>query len=73
MREGEKATKQFRKAYRIDRLPLMKGGDEIVLRETGWTEEHCGYFDAIEAMDFYFPLNQGVANDCLQTENQAVE
>ncbi|HBE19300.1 MAG TPA: hypothetical protein DEG17_14690 [Cyanobacteria bacterium UBA11149] len=73
LREGQQATKQFRKAYRIDRLPLMKGGDEIVLRETGWTEEHCGYFDAIEAMEFYFPLNQGVANDYLQVENEAVE
>ncbi|MFB8787646.1 MAG: hypothetical protein U7123_02035 [Potamolinea sp.] len=73
LREGKKATKQFRKAYRIDRLPIIKGGDEIALRETGWTEENCGYFDAIEAMEFYLPLNQGVANDCLQTENQAVE
>jgi hypothetical protein len=73
LREGQQATKQFRKAYRIDRLPLMKGGDEIVLRETGWTEEHCGYFDAIEAMEFYFPLNQGMANDCLQAENETVE
>ncbi|NJS09441.1 MAG: hypothetical protein HC789_03190 [Microcoleus sp. CSU_2_2] len=73
LREGQKATKQFRKAYRIDRLPLMKGGDEIALGETGWTEKHCGYFDAIEAMDFYFPLNQGVSDDCLQAENQAVE
>ncbi|CBN58549.1 MULTISPECIES: Cas10/Cmr2 second palm domain-containing protein [Kamptonema] len=73
LREGQPATKHFLKAYRIDRLPLMKGGDEIVLRETGWTEEHCGYFDAIEAMDFYFPLNKGVSDDCLQAENQAAE
>jgi hypothetical protein len=73
LREGQKATKQFRRAYRIDRLPSLKGGDDIVLRETGWTEEHCGYFDAIEAMDFYFPLNQGVPDDCLQAENQAIE
>lgn len=73
LREGQPATKQFRKAYRIDRLPFIEGGDEIVLRETGWTEKHCGYFDAIEAMEFYFPLNQGVTNDCLQAENEAAE
>jgi hypothetical protein len=73
LREGQPATKQFRKTYRIDHLPLMKGGDEIVLGETGWTAKHCGYFDAIEAMEFYFPLNQGVANDCLQAENEAAK
>ncbi|MDY7006109.1 MAG: hypothetical protein SWX82_19820 [Cyanobacteriota bacterium] len=58
LREGKEATKEFRKAYKIDNLPHIEGGDGGVLQEEGWTEGRCGYFDAIEAMEFYFPLNK---------------
>jgi hypothetical protein len=27
----------------------------------GWQAGRCGYFDAIEAMDFYIPLEERVA------------
>lgn len=59
LREGQQATKEFMKAYRIERLPPLKGGDELRLQTSGWTGDGCGYFDAIEAMEFYFPLKQG--------------
>ncbi|MCC5660353.1 hypothetical protein LC608_25920 [Nostoc sp. XA010] len=58
LREGKDAVKQFRTAYKIDQLPFIKGGDELALQSEGWMEESCGYFDAIEAMEFYFPLKQ---------------
>ena len=69
LREGAEATRQFRKAYSIDKLPIIKGGDELALQTSGWTEQRCGYFDAIEAMEFYFPLNQGESGERVQTEN----
>jgi hypothetical protein len=58
LREGKDAVRQFCTAYKIDELPVIKGGDELGLKSEGWTEKRCGYFDAIEAMEFYFPLNQ---------------
>lgn len=75
LREGPKARKQFLKAYGIEKLPEISGGaiDRDTLQTTGWVERRCGYFDAIEAMDFYFPLNQGEASDSLPTENEIVE
>ncbi|AFZ28136.1 hypothetical protein Cylst_6170 [Cylindrospermum stagnale PCC 7417] len=76
LRDGQEATRQFLKAYRIDTLPPVKEvSDEI--QTSGWVSDsdsenellRCGYFDAIEAMEFYFPLNKGESGDCLQTEN----
>ncbi len=58
LREGGNATAQFLKAYRIEKLPHIEGGDEVKLQTEGWMEKYCGYFDAIEAMEFYFPLKQ---------------
>jgi hypothetical protein len=75
LREGEDATKQFLKAYGIEKLPKISGveGDCDKLQTTGWIKRRCGYFDAIEAMDFYFPLNQGEASDSVSTENETAE
>jgi hypothetical protein len=69
LREGQEATRQFLKAYKIDSLPPVKGvSDEI--QTSGWasnidSELRSGYFDAIEAMEFYFPLNRGESSDYL--------
>ncbi|WP_017662276.1 Cas10/Cmr2 second palm domain-containing protein [Baaleninema simplex] len=74
LREGRKATNEFRKAYSIGDLPLLKGGYDLDdLQTNGWTEDRCGYFDAIEAMEFYFPLKQGDSDDCLHIANEVVE
>ncbi len=58
LRKGEREVKQFKIDYRIENLPSIKNGNNVnlTLKKGGWTEKHCGYFDAIEAMDFYFPL-----------------
>ncbi|GAA6618072.1 Cas10/Cmr2 second palm domain-containing protein [Scytonema sp. NUACC26] len=68
LREGQDATKQFLTACCEHKLPAIREASDTV-QTTGWVEQRCGYFDAIEAMEFYFPLNKGESSDCLQTEN----
>jgi hypothetical protein len=74
LRDGQEATRQFIKAYKIDTLPpVQQVSDEI--QTSAWVSDsdsdsdneqlRCGYFDAIEAMEFYFPLQKGDKNDCL--------
>jgi hypothetical protein len=54
LREGPDATQRFLVAYG-EKLPIL---DETAsgLQETGWHDHTCGYFDVIEAMDFYVPV-----------------
>jgi hypothetical protein len=58
LRQGKEAVKQFLNVYKIDHLPTfpIQNGIEKTLRKSGWDDEHCGYFDAIEAMDFYLDI-----------------
>ncbi len=75
LRSGPEATKQFLKAYGIDSLPKIPQSeiDTDRLYSEGYAEERCGYFDAIEAMDFYFPLNGGVGSDSIHTEDETAK
>lgn len=57
LRQGHEATKQFRQVYRLKSLPQFPKADDR-LGEEGWWKEICGYFDAIEAMEFYIPLGE---------------
>jgi len=54
LRAGGPAVEQFRNAYRLPELPELDKSTPI-LQATGWAGI-CGYFDAIEALDFYMPL-----------------
>jgi hypothetical protein len=64
LREGADATKHFLHLYSSDNsyLPSLSNLDSKDFRQRGWTDdprtnqEVCGYFDAIEAMDFYINL-----------------
>jgi hypothetical protein len=59
LRIGPEATKEFLTAYQLTTLPVIPGSDRRLkspLAEQGWLDNTCGYFDAIEAMDFYIPL-----------------
>lgn len=59
LRRGPVATKEFLTAYQLEALPIMPGSDRRLkspLAKQGWLDTTCGYFDAIEAMDFYIPL-----------------
>lgn len=53
------AVEYFLKAYNLTRLPDIPEMPEMSRR--GWQAGRCGYFDAIEAMDFYIPLEERVA------------
>ncbi len=55
LRDGGQSVKLFRKNYGIKSLPEIPGQS---MRETGWHGEDCGYFDAIEAIDFYVHLEK---------------
>ncbi len=59
LREGPEAVARFRSAYSLETLPLLAEGIEA-LQTTGWDGAgRCGYFDAVEAMDFFLPLDWG--------------
>lgn len=54
LRQGARAVTTFRHAFRLPNLPSLGGA--ATLAETGWDGDRCGYFDAIEALDFYISL-----------------
>lgn len=55
LRRGPEATKRYLTQYGMRQLPPTPqfGSD---MREKGWDDGRCGYFDAIEALDFYLAL-----------------
>jgi hypothetical protein len=55
LREDPERTSQFLKLYRMGDLPGYAAAPST-LREQGWLDGICGYFDPIEALDFYIPL-----------------
>ena len=69
LRQGSEAVEQFRESYEQSLLPVIlesptdniQDNKKTAVRQTGWhPDKHkCGYFDAIEAMDFYVPLYAG--------------
>jgi hypothetical protein len=54
LRKGLDGTQEFLKTYNTP-LPELDV-DVQELQDTGWYGDRCGYFDAIEAMDFYVAL-----------------
>lgn len=56
LRKGADGVRAFRNNYRIDELPDVSTQPDM--RTTGWQGEDCGYFDAIEALDFFIPLDE---------------
>ena len=54
LREGPEATKHFLALYNLS-LPEVPGEPDLTV--SGWHGSgRCGYWDAIEALDFYVPL-----------------
>jgi len=76
LRQGIDATHKFLKNYRIkdEQLPLFPefSGQSTDLAKKGWLNGVCGYFDAIEAMDFYISL-RGESDVNVSIDNQTVE
>lgn len=57
LRSGPHAVEQFRANYGVEELPEISG--QSAMKITGWAGGDCGYFDAIEALDFYVHLSNG--------------
>jgi len=56
LRDGPGAVKQFLHIYNLKLLDVPGRPD---MKEQGWQGDECGYFDVIEALDFYVPLKGG--------------
>ena len=60
LRNGKSATQEFLTAYQLQKLPDLPSTVNQTIRddlaETGWHNDVCGYFDIIEALNFYTPL-----------------
>lgn len=55
LRNGPSAVEQFRKMYNIDALPRIDDGKSN-FQSKGWWGGWCGYFDAIELMDWFISM-----------------
>lgn len=55
LRAGRDEVIHFRKAYGLHKLPKITQFPNMA--DQGWQGGKCGYFDAIEAMDFFIPLD----------------
>ncbi|NEU78017.1 hypothetical protein [Nostoc sp. UIC 10630] len=80
LRQGSEKTKQFLQVYGLNEnyLPQFSKSKYDNLYQSGWTEDPrtntrvCGYFDAIEAIEFHIPLKEKNDGDLLP-ENAAFE
>ncbi len=61
LRQGPEATRIFLKELGETLPPLGREQEDKTLQRTGWIGENgaatCGYFDAIEALEYYIPLS----------------
>jgi len=55
LRAGPEIVEQFITAYKIDGLPDIENNPDSII--TGWVDKQCSCFDAIEALDFFIPLD----------------
>lgn len=55
LRRGPDAVKRYREAFRLPELPVTPGM-AAALATSGWDGDACGYFDAIETLDFFVTL-----------------
>jgi hypothetical protein len=73
LRQGKEKAKQFLQVYGLDKnyLPQFCKANNDDFHQCGWMDEPrnnqriCGYFDAIEAMEFHVPLKEKPNGDLL--------
>ena len=58
LRQGTNAVTHYRHFYSLAPLPVIANYPNTAT--TGWLEDRCAYFDAIEALDFYGFLRSDV-------------
>ena len=59
LRKGGNEVKQYLKNFKLPDLPVIPTATSD-MQTTGWDSHYCGYFDAIEALDFYLPLAEEI-------------
>jgi hypothetical protein len=59
LRRGSNEVERFRRAFVLEDLPALPGAGKAMQR-TGWDDDACGYFDAIEALDFYLNITDSL-------------
>lgn len=57
LRLGEDAVRQFLLKYGLDGLPEVDPSLDD-WQKKGWHGEYCGYFDAIELLDWFIPVEE---------------
>ncbi len=57
LRKGPDAVKRFQLLHKLPELPNVTS--DISVKETGWADNCCTCFDAIETLDFFIPLVEG--------------
>lgn len=57
LRDGGEAVREFLQAYTLPDLPTIPGNPDSA--KTGWIGKRCTCFDAIEALEFFVPLEGG--------------
>lgn len=55
LRQGPDATEKYRKDFELPDLHELLSGTQA--KSTGWSGNQCVYFDAIELLDHYVPLD----------------
>jgi hypothetical protein len=70
LRGKEEKVKQFLELNKDLKLPEVKNCED--LKNTGWFNERCGYFDSLEMMDIYFPLAEKATSPMLMEESAEV-
>lgn len=61
LRRGEEAVQEFLQNFEQKKLPEIP--TQKPMSNGGWAGEACGYFDPIEALDFFVPLEKGEVNE----------
>lgn len=58
LRGGPPAVRRFKTMYNLKELPGIDPSKNSDFQASGWWGDYCGYFDAIEMMDWYIPLQE---------------
>lgn len=72
LRKGDIAVQEFLTTYGLKHLPAFpetNSTEPKTLSAKGWLGERCGYFDAIEALDFYSSLTSTSETDTMTEAN----
>lgn len=56
LRAGPTAVQRFKTMYYLKELPEIDQSKNNDFQAGGWWGDNCGYFDAIEMIDWYIPL-----------------